>query len=90
MRNSIIALTITATLLLLTATSTVSVAQEAARFADDAVYLRIEFVSYKPGKAAEAYGIINNHFAPAGDAAGLPGPVIVHFQTGQFDAAFHW
>lgn len=66
------------------------VAQEAARFADDARYLRIVFVSYKPGKTAEAYGIINDHFQPAGQAVGLPGPVVIHMQTGQFDAAFFW
>ena len=49
-----------------------------------------QFLSYKPGKAGEAYGIINDHFAPAGAAAGLPGPVVIHFQSGAWDASFHW
>lgn len=55
-----------------------------------AVYISVTFVSYKEGKAGEAYGIIADHFRPAGEAAGLRGPVIVHFQTGPYDAAFHW
>lgn len=65
-------------------------AQEGTKFADDARYMRVVFVSYKPGKAAEAYGIINNKFNPAGQSVGLSGPVVVHFQSGQYDAAFHW
>ena len=79
-----------AALLALPMFSTTTIAQEAARYADDARYLNVVFVAYKPGKAAEAYGIIRDHFMPAGEAAGTPGPVIVHFQTGQYDAAFHW
>lgn len=73
--------------------SGVSMAQDtegAVTFGDDAAYIEVTFVSYKPGKAGEAYGIIADHFAPAGMAAGLPGPVIIHFQTGPFDAAFHF
>jgi hypothetical protein len=69
---------------------TPSIAQEGVKYADDARYMRVVFVSYKPGKAAEAYGIINDHFNPAGQSVGLDGPVIVHFQTGPYDAAFHW
>ena len=67
-----------------------TVAQEAVTFGDDARYMRVVFVSYKPGKAGEAYGIINDHFAPAGAAAGLRGPIIIHFQSGAWDASFHW
>ncbi len=67
-----------------------TMAQEAVTFGDDARYIRVVFVSYKPGKAGEAYGIINDHFAPAGAAAGLPGPVVIHFQSGAWDASFHW
>ena len=67
-----------------------TLAQEAANYGDDAAYIRVVFVSYKPGKAGEAYGIINDHFAPAGAAAGLDGPVTIHFQSGQWDAAYHW
>ncbi len=67
-----------------------TMAQEAVTFGDDARYIRVVFVSYKPGKAGEAYGIINDHFAPAAAAAGLPGPVAIHFQSGAWDAAYHW
>ena len=70
--------------------STTTLAQETATYGDDAAYIRVVFVSYKPGKAGEAYGIINDHFAPAGMAAGLPGPVAIHFQSGPWDAAYHW
>jgi len=57
---------------------------------EPAVYLSVTFVSYKEGKAGEAYGIINNHFRPAAQAAELRRPVIVHFQTGPYDAAIHF
>jgi hypothetical protein len=67
-----------------------TLAQEPATFGDDASYIRVVFVSYKPGKAGEAYGIINSKFVPAAAEAGLPPPVVIHFQSGQFDAAFHW
>jgi hypothetical protein len=80
----------------LLSSSGVTVAQDsdgAIRFGENstpAVYVRVTFVCYKQGKAGEAYGIIADHFQPAGEAAGLPGPVAVHFQTGPYDAAFHW
>ncbi len=57
---------------------------------DDARYIRVTFVSYKPGMAGRAYTILREHYAPAGEAAGLEGPVAIHFQTGPFDAAYHW
>jgi len=57
---------------------------------DDARYVRVTFVSYKPGMAGKAYQILSEHYAPAGEAAGTPGPITVHFQTGPFDAAYHW
>ena len=57
---------------------------------DPAVYLSVTFVDYKEGKAGEAYGIIANHYRPAAQAAELRPPVIVHFQTGPYDAAFHF
>ena len=57
---------------------------------DDARYVRVTFVSYKPGMAGRAYTILREHYAPAGEAAGTPGPITVHFQTGPFDAAYHW
>jgi hypothetical protein len=56
----------------------------------EARYVRVTFVSYKPGMAGKAYTILREHYAPAGEAAGTPGPITVHFQTGPFDAAYHW
>ena len=47
-------------------------------------------VDYKSGMRTEALELIAEHFMPAGEAAGLPGPVAIHFQTGEWDAAFHW
>lgn len=57
---------------------------------DDAVYISVTFVDYKPGKRAEALAIIAEHFVPASEKAGVDGPVAIHFQTGEWDAAFHW
>ena len=57
---------------------------------DDAVYISVTFVEYKPGTRADALEIIAEHFAPAGKAAGTRAPVAIHFQTGEWDAAFHW
>ncbi len=57
---------------------------------DDAVYVTVTFVDYKPGMRADALELIAEHFVPAGKAAGTRGPVAIHFQTGEWDAAFHW
>ena len=57
---------------------------------DDAVYVSVTLVDYKPGMRADALEIIAEHFAPAGKAAGTRPPVAIHFQTGSWDAAFHW
>ena len=57
---------------------------------DDAVYVSVTFVEYKPGMRADALEIIAEHFAPAGEAAGTRAPLAIHFQTGEWDAAFHW
>ena len=57
---------------------------------DDAVYVSVSMVDYKPGMRTDALELIAEHFKPAGEAAGLPGPVAIHFQTGEWDAAFHW
>lgn len=57
---------------------------------DDAVYVSVTMVEYKPGMRTDALAIIAEHFEPAGEAAGTPSPVAIHFQTGQWDAAFYW
>lgn len=57
---------------------------------DDAEYITVTFVAYKPGMRADALELIAEHFVPAGEAAGTRPPVAIHFQTGEWDAAFHW
>ncbi len=58
---------------------------------DDAKYVSITFVQFKPGKREEAMEIISEYFAPAGQKAGTPPPMLdVHFQTGVWDAMFIW
>lgn len=58
---------------------------------DDAHYVRATLVKYKPGKRERALEIIAEHFMPAGEKAGTPGPLgVIHFQTGEWDALFVW
>ena len=57
---------------------------------DDAVYVSVTYVDYKPGMRADAFELIAEHFAPAGKTAGTRPPVAIHFQTGKWDAAFLW
>ena len=58
---------------------------------DDARYLSVQYVKYKTGMREEAMEIISEYFAPAGQKAGTPPPMLdVHFQTGVWDAMFVW
>ncbi len=58
---------------------------------DDAKYLSISHVKYKPGKRETAMQLISEHFKPAGKAAGTAGPIMaIHYQTGKYDATFVW
>ena len=58
---------------------------------DDAKYLRVSYVKYKPGQREMAMQIIAEHFVPAGEKAGTSPPMLaIHFQTGKWDAAFIW
>ena len=58
---------------------------------DDARYVTSTVVKFKPGKRERAFEIIAEHFVPAGEAAGTPGPLgTIHFQTGEWDAIFVW
>jgi hypothetical protein len=58
---------------------------------EDARYLNITYVRFKPGQRSEAMEMINEYFVPAGQKAGTPGPIMaIHFQTGKWDAAFIW
>ena len=58
---------------------------------DDAHYISSTMVKFKPGKRERAFEIISEHFMPAGEKAGTPGPLgVIHYQTGQWDAQFVW
>ena len=58
---------------------------------DDARYLSVQYVKYKTGRREDAMEIISEYFAPAAAKVGLAGPMLViHFQTGEWDAAFVW
>jgi hypothetical protein len=58
---------------------------------DDAKYVEVVFVKYKPGKRERAIEIINEHFVKAGEAAGTPGPLgTIHLQTGEWDSLIVW
>lgn len=58
---------------------------------DDAAYIAVTHVNFKPGQRSDAMQIIGEHFQPASEAAGLPGPMLaIHYQTGKYDAAFVW
>lgn len=58
---------------------------------DDARYVSATVVKYKAGKRERAFQIIAEHFVPAGEKAGTPGPLgVIHYQTGEWDALFVW
>ena len=58
---------------------------------DDAKYVSVTHIKYKPGKRERAMEIIADHFVPAGEAAGTPGPLgVIHLQTGEWDALAVW
>jgi hypothetical protein len=58
---------------------------------DDAKYLSITHVKFKPGQRESAMEMISEHFVPAGKKAGTPAPIMaIHYQTGKWDAAFIW
>jgi len=58
---------------------------------EDAKYVRILHVKYKPGKRERAMEIIADNFVPAGEAAGTPGPLgVIHFQSGEWDSLVVW
>jgi len=58
---------------------------------DDAKYVSIVHVKYKPGKRERAMEIIADHFVPASEAAGTPGPLgVIHFQSGEWDSLVVW
>ena len=66
-----------------------AMAQEAEK-QENAEYFAMTFVDYKPGQRRAALEIITEHFVKAGQAAGTPGPIAIHFESGKYDAAFYW
>ena len=73
-----------------TATSAVAAEEMEARKHKNAMYATMTLVDYKAGMSGKAYGLIKDHFMPAGKAAGTPGPWTMHLQTGEWDAVFFW
>jgi len=58
---------------------------------DDAKYVEVVHIKYKPGKRERAIEIINNHFVPASEKAGTSGPLgVIHMQTGEWDSLAVW
>jgi len=58
---------------------------------DDAQYLSITVVDFKPGMRSDAMQMIQEYFVPATEKAGTASPILtIHFQTGKWDAAFIW
>ena len=58
---------------------------------DDAKYLSITHIAFKPGQREAAMEIISEYFVEAGEKAGTPGPILaIHYQTGKWDAAYVW
>lgn len=58
---------------------------------EGADWYRLVHVDFKPGKTNDALELVREHFAPAGVAAGTPGPVstFVH-EAGPWDVTWVW
>jgi len=79
-------------LILWVGAGTVAGAEEApAPSKHDGDWYRLVHVDYKAGKTDDALTLISEHFAPAGAAAGTPGPVmsLVH-ESGPWNATWVW
>ena len=58
---------------------------------EDAKYIEATAVKFKAGKRERAMEIISEYFAPAGEKAGVPPPLMVlHMQTGRWDMVIIW
>lgn len=58
---------------------------------DDARYLSITHVEFKPGMRSDAMDMIAEYFMPAAELAGTPGPLmVIHYQTGKWDMGLVW
>lgn len=58
---------------------------------EDAKYLSITHVKFKPGQRESAMELISEYFVKAGEKAGTSPPILaIHYQTGKWDAAYVW
>ena len=58
---------------------------------DNVTIANVVHIAFKPGARTRAMDIIDDHFAPAGAAAGTPGPLfVVHMDTGKWDMILAW
>ncbi len=65
-------------------------AQEAEKW-DGVTWYRIVHVDFHNGKAGDARKIIEEHYMPAGEAAGTPGPIMMLWhETGEWDLTILW
>lgn len=51
---------------------------------------QVVMVKFEPGTMDKAMKLIDEHFAKAGMDAGLPGPKVMTFKTGEWDMMFVW
>ena len=58
---------------------------------DDARYVSVTNIMFRPGKRERALEIVSEYFKPASEKAGTPGPLLViHHQTGKWDVTAIW
>lgn len=58
---------------------------------EDASYVSVTHIAFKPGQRESAMQIIAEHFVAATEKAGTAGPMLViHYQTGKWDMAVVW
>lgn len=58
---------------------------------DNPEYYMVSYLKFHPGKVGEANKIIDEYFAPSGQEAGVPGPVMhLDFITGEWDMIVIW
>ncbi|GHF23701.1 hypothetical protein GCM10017044_17840 [Kordiimonas sediminis] len=65
-------------------------AQMEAAKQENAIYMSVVLVDYKPGMREKAMMLVEEKFAPASKAADVPGPWVMHFDSGKWDAAYFW
>ena len=57
----------------------------------DVEWYRVVHIDFKSGQRGTALDIIRDHFVPAGEEAGTPGPVMsLQHETGQWDLTTIW